>query len=128
MYEEYNPNPCGIRVGDCVIRAISKLMNQDWEKTYIELCLQGLKMCDMPSSNPVWGSYLLEHGYKQVPTNPVTVAEFCDRHPQGKYLLATGSHVVTIEDGNYYDAWNSGNEIIMYYFEKEEDINNANVQ
>ena len=98
MYKEYNPNPCGIRVGDCVIRAISKLMNQDWEKTYIELCLQGLKMCDMPSSNPVWGSYLLEHGYKQVPTNVITVLEFCDRHPQGKYLLATGSHVVTIED------------------------------
>ena len=28
MYIEYNPNPCGRRVGDCAVRAISKAL--DW--------------------------------------------------------------------------------------------------
>ena len=46
MWVEYNPNPIDIRVGDCVIRAISKVLDQDWEKTFIDLCVQGFMMCD----------------------------------------------------------------------------------
>jgi len=30
----YNPNPERKLVGDCVIRAISKVTNQTWEDTY----------------------------------------------------------------------------------------------
>ena len=38
MYSYFNPNPIkNKRVGDCVIRAISKALNQSWEETYIEL-------------------------------------------------------------------------------------------
>lgn len=48
---EYNPNPYGLRVGDCVIRAISKALNQSWEKTYIDLCVQGFMMGDLPTQN-----------------------------------------------------------------------------
>ena len=33
----FNPNPNGNSVGDCTIRAISLLMDQDWRKTYIGL-------------------------------------------------------------------------------------------
>ena len=31
---QYNPNPRGNRVGDCVIRAISGATGRDWETTY----------------------------------------------------------------------------------------------
>ena len=41
-------------------------------------------------------------------------------NPEGKYLLATGTHVVTVIDGDYYDTWDSGDEIPIYYFTKEE--------
>jgi hypothetical protein len=27
--------------------------------------------------------------------------------------------VVTVQDGKYYDTWNSGNEVPVYYWEKE---------
>ena len=64
MYVEYNANPQKKRVGDCVIRAISKATGMSWEKTYTEICLQGFRMCDMPSSNSVWGEYLRENGVK----------------------------------------------------------------
>lgn len=51
----YNPNPIAARVGDCTVRAISKVLDQDWEDTYMDLCALGLAMCDLPSANSVWG-------------------------------------------------------------------------
>lgn len=82
-------------------------------------------MFDMPSSNAVWSSYLMLNGYKRyaIPnTCPYcyTIKQFTFDHPYGRYLLATGSHVVTAINGNYYDAWDSGNEIPIYYWTKEE--------
>lgn len=49
----YNPNPSKNIVGDCAIRAISKITNQDWHTTYIGVSLKGYELNDMPSSNPV---------------------------------------------------------------------------
>ncbi len=125
MFIYYNPNPSSNHVGDCVIRAISKLTNQDWEKTYMEIALQGYMLHDMPSANHVWGAYLLSNGFKRyiIPNECpecYTVKDFCRDNPKGKFLLATGSHVVTVQDGNYYDAWDSGDEVPIYYWQKEE--------
>ena len=124
MWQEYNPNPIGIRVGDCVVRAISKVLDQDWESTFIELCVQGLMMCDMPSSNAIWAAYLRHKGFKKrvIPdTCPecYTVKDFCEEHPQGRFVLGTGKHAVAVVDGRFFDVWNSGNETPIYYFEKE---------
>lgn len=123
-YIYYNPNPSGQRNGDCVIRAIAKATNQEWEKVYIDLVLEGFLMYDLPSSNRVWKNYLERHGFKKhfLPdTCPdcYTVQQFCIDYPVGTYILATGSHAVTVVDSNYYDVWNSGDEIPIYYFEKE---------
>lgn len=65
MYIEYNSNPENKLVGDCVVRAISKVTDQDWEKTYMEVCVQGFMMHDMPSSNSVWGGYLFTKGFRR---------------------------------------------------------------
>ena len=124
MWKCKNENPVNARVGDCVIRAISTALNQDWVKTYAELCVQGLMFCDLPSSNAVWGSYLTKKGYSRsvIPNNCncYTVEDFCKDHPKGTYILGTGTHALTVVDGDYYDVWNSGNETPIYYFTKEE--------
>ena len=125
MFRYANPNPAHNLVGDCVIRAISILTDKPWEYTFMELCVWGYTMYDMPSSNAVWSAYLLDQGYKRyvIPnTCPdcYTVEDFCKEHPYGKYLLATGTHVVTCIDGDFYDTWNSGNEIPIYFFTKED--------
>ena len=125
MFIYTNPNPVNNLVGDCVIRAISILTNKDWEYTFMELTTFAYSMYDMPSSNSVWSAYLMSQGYDRyvIPnTCPdcYSVKQFCEEHPHGKYLLATGTHVVTCIDGDYYDTWNSGDEIPIYYFTKEE--------
>ena len=83
-------------------------------------------MKDMPSSNAVWGAYLISKGFhREVIPNTCpdcyTVRDFCVDHPRGAYLLAIGTHVVTVVDGDYYDSWDSGNEIPVYYFTKEDE-------
>lgn len=115
-----NPNPHGIKVGDCVIRAISIVLGQSWEQTYADLSLQGYVMADMPSSNNVWSAYLRSKGFVcEAVAEPMTISDFADEKKEGSFLAATGTHVVAVIDGNYYDAWDSGDEIVSFYFYKE---------
>lgn len=125
MYVFANPNPSGSYVGDCVIRALSLAMGKSWYEVFVELCLQGLLMYDMPSSNRVWNEYLKTENYKRyiVPcdyTGCYTVRDFCGEHFKGTYILATGSHVICVKDGNWMDTWDSGDESVIYYWTKEE--------
>lgn len=119
MFIYKNPNPCKCLVGDCVIRAISIALDTTWEKVYIDLCTQGLIMCDMPSSNAVWKNYLFNDGFKiKVPVE-TTIKEFADAHLTGAYVIGTGEHAVAVVNGNYYDTWDSGQEIIAFYLTRE---------
>lgn len=122
MFRVFNPNPKASRVGDCTVRAISRLLNQTWEQTYCDLCIYGLLSCDMPSANSVWGKYLKNKGYSRhmIEDYECTVSDFCHDHTKGKYLLALNGHVVTVEDGDYFDTWDSGKEVVVYYWSKEE--------
>jgi hypothetical protein len=124
MWIEYNPNPFGLRVGDCVIRAISKALESPWEKTYIDLCVQGFMMGDLASSNAVWSAYLKNKGFKRRTIEDCpdcyTVEDFCQEHPKGIFVIGTGSHAVAVVDGCVFDAWNSLRETPVYYFEKGE--------
>ena len=123
MYVEYNPNPLGKRVGDCVIRAICKALDMSWEDAYAEVCLEGLRMADMASSNSVWSSYLKRKGFRQVMlpetcSNCYTIEDFCNDHPDGTYIVGTGTHVVCVDSGNAFDAWNSLRETPVFYFRR----------
>lgn len=125
MFIKYNPNPNNIFVGDCVIRAISKSLGMSWEEAYIRLAIQGLIMSDMPSSNNVWGNFLRNNGYDRhiIPnTCPdcYTVKDFCKDHPTGNYILSIGTHVVCVISGNYFDSWDSGLCVPIYYWERKE--------
>lgn len=123
-YEYYNPNPKNSRVGDCAVRAVCKAIGTDWQDAYVSLCAEGLFFKDMPSANYVWGNYLkrfgfTEHAISSVCPNCITVDEFSRTHRKGRYVLATQNHVVCVIDGTYYDTWDSGNEIVLYFYEKE---------
>lgn len=121
----YNANPENIQTEDCVVRALALFFDDTWEHIYADLTMQGLNMHSMPSANNVWGHYLKQNGYKRVTipdTCPFcyTIRDFAIEHPIGTYVVGTGRHVVTIIDGDYYDTWDSGGEIAIYYWEKGE--------
>lgn len=103
------------------MRAISEVTNMPWEKVYLDLAIKGYLMHDMPTSNNVWGSYLYEHGFRReiIPnTCPYcyTVIDFTRDNRAGKYILATGTHVIAVIDGDYIDTWDSGDEVPVYYW------------
>lgn len=126
MYQFYNPNPAARDTGDCVIRAICLALGMDWEKAYMDLTLKGLQLSMWGDTNAVWESYLKENGYKRRAIENTcpdcySIKDFANDHKDGTYIVATGSHVVGIHDGNYYDSWDSGSLVPSYYFTKEDD-------
>ena len=124
MYIKCNPNPLGKQLGDCVVRAIAIATNQSWRETYDELCEEGKRQADMPSSNAVWGAVLKRKGFRPFvlpDTCPdcVTVRAFANMYTQGVYVIGTGSHAVAVISGDWYDSWDSSNETVAYFWRYE---------
>lgn len=125
MWIRANPNPCRQEEPDCVVRAISIAMDQSWNKTHWDLCMMSHYKCTMPSVNWLWGLYLTKHGFERfmLPDERpecISVMEFARRYPMGTYVIGTGSHAVCVIDGNWYDAWDSGEETPTYFYRKKE--------
>lgn len=124
MYIEFNNNPCGRKVGDCAVRATSKALDISWESAYLTLAMNGLQMCDMPSSDSVIGATLRKNGFvrKSIPDSCpecYTAEDFCREFITGTYVLFFGGHVACVVNGNLYDAWDSSNDIPQYFWTKE---------
>lgn len=125
-YIFYNPNPRNKRTSDCVVRATCCALDLDWEQAYVNLFSKGFELCEMPDTGHVLKSLLREHGFRShiAPDCPdcYTVAHFAHDHPEGRYVVAINgntNHVVGIIDGDWYDTWDSGEEVIAFYMRKE---------
>ena len=121
MWMRTNPNPMHKEVPDCVIRAICIALNRTWFEIYDDLCALGRNECNMPSADSVWGKYLYMMGFEPflLPGSCpkcVTINAFTKMYPKGTYVIGTGSHAVAIIDGDYYDSWDSGNEIPSFFW------------
>lgn len=121
MYIYVNPNPRGALIGDCAVRAIAVALGMTWDDSYRLLADYGFMLKNLPNADSVWGAVLMDNGYsrKAIPdTCPAcyTIRDFCHDHPQGTFVVGTGSHVVAVIDGNYYDSWDSGDEVPMMYW------------
>lgn len=119
----YNPNPDGNRVGDCTVRALCRATGKPWDFIHSMLCAISSERHDMPSANHVWGAYLRSQGFKRYIVDDhdmeiYTVNDFCRDNPEGTYILAIDGHVVCVVDGYFYDSWDSGNEIPLYYWKR----------
>jgi len=121
MWIKWNPNPKREEEPDCVIRAICAATGMSWHEVFRGLCGLADYECTMPSANWLWGKYLRRLGFRPflLPESCpecVTVRAFCERFPEGVYIIGAGSHAVAVLDGNYYDAWDSGDEIPAYFW------------
>lgn len=126
MYIYYNPNPDRKLVDDCIIRAICRVTGMDWEEVYTDLYFEGLEVHDWPWKNYIWGRYLEKLGFVSTllpDTCPYcyTVRDFAYDNPRGKFILATGNHLVAVVNGDYYDAFNTGDEVPVYVWQKRKE-------
>ena len=124
MWIEFNNNPISYRVEDCTVRALSKALNISWDEAHKELSEASRLMGTMMHDNSVMDAIMRRNGFirKSIPNycpECYSVEEFCEDHPKGLYVLGTGTHVVTVIDGDWFDSWDSGYEVPLYYWYKE---------
>lgn len=63
MWIPYNPNPLGLKVGDCTVRAICAATNASWDDVHKALCDLSRDMADMPSADRCWWALLEDLGF-----------------------------------------------------------------
>lgn len=125
MWIYANPNPCRQEEPDCVVRAVCLATGQDWDDVHWDLCILSHYECTMPSVNWLWDLYLRKCGFEKflLPDacpKCVTVREFAKRYPEGTYVIGTGSHAVCVRDWNWYDLFDSADEVPTYFYRKKE--------
>lgn len=121
MWMKTNPNPGHKEVPDCVIRAIAIALNKTWLEVSDELYAVARRNYSVTCDDHVWGRYLYEKGFEPFLLSKscpecVTISVFCWMYPKGTFIIGTGSHAVAVIDGDYYDSWDSGNEIPSFFW------------
>lgn len=120
----YNPNPLKKETGDCVVRAIVKATGKDWDTVYKELFEIGFELKVMPNMDEAWKEYLKRAGFIYHPikvkkgSKRPTVDGFARKNKEGTFVLRVANHIVTCEEGFYYDIWDSGDKSMYGYYEK----------
>lgn len=112
MFEYYNPHPKGLRVGDCVKRAFTKVLDMDYKE--VSLALNRFKKTTGAkkfNSNNNWKPFIKKLGWKKL-SFPAVMGEqrmngysFCKAYPKGKYVLRMAKHLSSCVDGVIYDTW-----------------------
>ncbi len=116
---KYNPNPFKKVANDCSIRALCKALNKPWDYVYFMVCMAGFKKKDMPSTNDIWDDVLEWEGFERTELyEDLDVKGFCEVYTRGIYVLCLDGHVVTAEDGYYYDVWDSGEKRVRHYWKR----------
>lgn len=122
MYVYYNPNPVGRTTAiDCSVRALSKVLHISWDDAYDQLSEAAKQMGDMPSNNAVFAAVMRKNGFfkENLPNfcpDCYGVSDFARNNPIGTYVLGTGSHMVAVVNGDWFDTWNSGDEIPLFFW------------
>lgn len=122
MWIKANPNPAGKQVPDCVIRAICIALNKSWLEVSDELYFgYARREFSVTCDDHIWGHYLYDYGFEPflLPHSCpacITIRQFCGMYPRGTYIIGTGAHAVAVIDGDYYDTWDSGDQIPSFFW------------
>lgn len=119
-YRYFNPNPVGAaRARDCVIRAICAVFDISWDDAFDILAERAKEMGTTMDENAVYGSILRQYGFNRAVINCsdcLTAQEFCVDNPNGVFVLGFDGHVAAVIHGQIWDTFDSGDEILMYYW------------
>lgn len=125
-----NPNPCwkekrGFRWdrGDCVIRALANSISCSWIDAFDYLVTKGRRDFNVPTDGPGFRRWIVEDGaiWTHCPAikgkSRMTVEQFAETHPTGRYVISVASHETACVDGVILDAWNCGHKCVVGYFD-----------
>ncbi len=126
-FHYYNANSHNHKVGDCVIRAISTILEQPWEVTYDGLVEIGRKYGRMPNDDNVINRYLTALGYEKqkeprtADNKKIKISDYVKEHPHFTAIASLGTrHLAAVVDGIVYDIWDSSDEILHTFYVKQE--------
>jgi hypothetical protein len=124
MYKYYQPNQKDLKdeYGDCVIRAMTKATKKTWLEVFDELIPYSRESQCPYNCSPVWKAYLEAQGFKYVGitnkkgTTRPTVQSFAKKNKTGIFILRVAHHLVCLENGDWFDTWNSGDRKMYGYY------------
>lgn len=127
-YKYYQPNEKDIKddYGDCVIRALTKVLNKEWLEVFDEITPISREMQIPFNMKPCYEEYLKQNGFiyegisnKKGSKRP-TVKKFASttKNDNRVYVLRVANHLVSAIDGYYYDTWDSGEKSLYGYWYK----------
>ena len=119
-FVNFNANPKNKLGCDCVVRAISTAMKEDWITVYRELCDLGAELYDMPFNKDVFGEYLKRKGWIWHPCKSENGKrpKVCNFDKANSAILRVANHLVYVSDNKYYDTWDCGNKSVYGYWSK----------
>jgi hypothetical protein len=113
MYKYFNAHPKGLRVKDCVKRAITKATGNDYMEVQRKLneCKK-ITGCNKFNDNKNWKYYVEEVlGAIKISFPAVSGEErmngkrFMNEYYRGTYILRMAGHLSVCVDGHIYDTW-----------------------
>ena len=119
-FVNFNANPKNKLGCDCVVRAISTAMMEDWITVYRELCDLGAELYDMPFNKDVFGEYLKRKGWIWYPCKSENGKrpKVCNFDKTNSAILRVANHLVYVSNHEYYDTWDCGNKAVYGYWAK----------
>lgn len=120
-----NVNPKNRITSDCIVRAICRATDTEYEVVIERICDISTKysigLCDKKMVEKYMLNYPHVHKYKQIrkPDNTkITGKEFCDRFPVGRYVISIGGHHFScVIDGKIHDIWDCSDKTVGNYWE-----------
>ena len=118
-YQFLNVNPLGEIDEDCVCRAISLALNEDYYKIQEKLYLVA-KLFECEYLCICCYKYLLDNVYdlKRIEeVKGMTVEEFANYFPIGIFIVRVEGHLTCVIDNNIMDIWNCKDEVVDLVWE-----------
>lgn len=113
-YKFLNLQPMGLRLQDCVCRAISLGVNEDYCVIQRKLELIA-ELFECEELCVCCYKHLLDNVYNLQRIESfqgMTIKEFIKYNPYGTYIIRVDGHLTTVIDSILFDTWDCRNEIV----------------
>ena len=125
-----NPNPAwALKRGmvwdrsDCTVRALANSISCLWVDAFDYLVAKARRDYNVPNDGPGFLQWLIEGGAEWNHCKAVkgkkrmTVLQFAESHPKGRYVVTIANHETACVDGVVLDSFNCGSSAVVGYFD-----------